>query len=139
MNAYLLPIAGGILIGIASVGLLATLGKVAGISGILWGGFSSADKNWRWLFLFGLIAGGALIHSLTGIPKPAMPEGPLWLAALAGLLVGIGTRTGSGCTSGHGVCGIGRLSVRSMTATATFMLAGLITVFVVRHIVGGFA
>lgn len=136
MDAFILPIVGGLLIGLASMGLLATLGRIAGISGIAWGAIASPDKTWRWLFLIGLVAGGALLHALTGVSHPPEPEGPLWLAALAGLIVGIGTRTGSGCTSGHGVCGIGRLSFRSAIATATFMFTGVLTVFIVRHLMG---
>lgn len=133
------PIIGGILIGIASMTLLATLGRIAGVSGIFWGLVAGPDRDWRGLFLVGLVAGGGLLHSLTGKPIPTTPEGPLWLAALAGLLVGVGTRMGSGCTSGHGVCGIGRLSIRSLAATTTFMVAGIMTVFVTRHLLGAFA
>lgn len=137
MDAYFSPIAGGILIGLASMGLLATLGRVAGISGIAWGALAGPDRNWRLLFLVGLIAGSALAHTGFDKPIPAAPDAPLALAVIAGLLVGFGTRMGSGCTSGHGVCGIGRLSVRSLVATLTFMTSGLVTVFVVRHVLGG--
>ncbi len=136
LDSLIDPIIGGVLIGIASMALLATLGRIAGISGIFWGLFAGPDRDWRGLFLVGLVAGGGLLHSLTGKPIPDAAEGPLWLAALAGLLVGVGTRMGSGCTSGHGVCGIGRLSVRSLAATATFMAAGVVTVFVTRHVIG---
>lgn len=131
------PIAGGVMIGIASVTLLATMGRIAGISGIIWGAVTASDRNWRFLFLTGLVAGGALVHTITGKPLPTPPDAPLWLAITAGLLVGIGTRMGSGCTSGHGICGIGRLSIRSMAATLAFMIAGVITVFFVRHLFGG--
>jgi uncharacterized membrane protein YedE/YeeE len=85
----------------------------------------------------GLVSGTALVHTVLDKPIPAAPNAPITLAIIAGLLVGFGTRMGSGCTSGHGVCGIGRLSVRSLVATLTFMLTGLITVFVVRHLLGG--
>lgn len=125
------------MIGLSSILLLASLGRIAGISGIVWGSFTQPDSGWRWLFLVGLIAGGVLVHSVTGLPKPSASEAPAWLAVVAGLLVGIGTRMGSGCTSGHGVCGIGRLSLRSLVATVTFMGAGIITVFVTRHLLGG--
>ncbi len=136
LDPFIEPIIGGILIGIASMALLATLGRIAGISGIFWGLIVGPDRDWRGLFLIGLIAGGGLLHSLTGKPLPDAPTGPLWLAALAGLLVGVGTRMGGGCTSGHGVCGIGRLSVRSIVATITFMTAGVVTVFITRHVLG---
>ena len=132
-----LPVAGGILIGLAAIGLLALLGRVAGVSGIAWGALAGPDREWRWMFVAGLILGASLLHSVTGLQLPAPPAGPLWLAGLAGLLVGMGTRTGSGCTSGHGVCGIGRLSERSVVATVTFMSAGIATVFVIRHLLGG--
>ena len=135
-ESNLIPLVGGVLIGVAAIGLFATLGRIAGISGIVWGAVAGPERHWRGLFLVGLVAGGALTHTFTGIPVPAAPEGPLWLAAIAGLLVGIGTRTGSGCTSGHGVCGVGRLSERSIVATMTFMAAGVATVYVVRHLVG---
>ncbi len=136
MEAFLLPIAGGVLIGVASMGLLATMGRIAGVSGILWGAIGGPDRSWRWLFIIGLVAGGALAHTITGKPIPVPSESPLWLAALAGLIVGVGTRMGSGCTSGHGVCGIGRLSVRSLVATMTFMTTGVVTVFVTRQLFG---
>ena len=139
MENYLTPIAGGILIGLASMTLLATLGRIAGVSGIVWGAIAGPDRDWRLLFLVGLVAGGALMHTITGLPVPAAPSAPPSIAILAGLLVGMGTRMGSGCTSGHGVCGIGRLSLRSTVATGSFMLAGVITVFVVRHLLGGFS
>jgi len=137
MEAYIFPVAGGLMIGLASIGLLAALGRIAGISGIAWGVISGPDRDWRLLFIIGLVAGGALAHTLTGRPIPDAPDAPLWLAVVSGLLVGIGTRTGSGCTSGHGVCGIGRLSLRSVAATCTFMAAGVVAVFIVRHIIGG--
>lgn len=137
METYFPPVIGGILIGTAAMMLLATLGRVAGVSGIAWGAIAGSDRNWRLLFLIGLIAGTALIHTLTGKPVPSAPDAPIWLAAVAGLIVGVGTRMGSGCTSGHGVCGVGRLSLRSMVATLVFMLTGFITVFTVRHVLGG--
>lgn len=136
MATYWSPLLGGILIGLAAMGLLATLGRIAGVSGILWGAIAGPDSNWRLLFLIGLVAGGALIHTITGKPVPGPSDSPLWLAALGGVVVGLGTRMGSGCTSGHGVCGIGRLSMRSVVATLTFMATGIVTVFVVRHLIG---
>lgn len=135
MDNFLSPAIGGALIGIAAILLLATLGRIAGISGIVWGAIAGPQRGWRWLFLLGLMAGGALAHFATGLPIPETPATHPGLAVLGGLLVGIGTRMGSGCTSGHGVCGIGRLSPRSIVATVTFMASGVVTVYVMRHIV----
>ena len=136
MELPLTAILGGLMIGTASIALLATIGRVAGISGIAWGALAGPDRDWRILFIIGLVLGGALVHTALGRPIPTAPDGPLWLAIAAGLLVGFGTRMGSGCTSGHGVCGIGRRSLRSVTATVTFMSAGVVTVYVVRHVLG---
>jgi uncharacterized protein len=126
---------GGTLIGLAAVLLMALNGRLAGISSIA-GGLTpnrQHDRAWRWLFLAGLIAGAGL-HQALRPAEFALREGfpPLLLIA-AGLFVGIGTRMGSGCTSGHGVCGISRLSVRSLVATMIFMLTAAITVAIVRH------
>jgi hypothetical protein len=128
---------GGILIGLASAWLLAANGRVAGISGILHGLVARlpGDAQWRAWFIAGLLAAGALWHVLGLAPAPREGFGLGWAIA-AGLLVGFGTRMGSGCTSGHGVCGLGRLSVRSLVAVVTFMLTGAIAVYVVRHVLG---
>jgi uncharacterized membrane protein YedE/YeeE len=135
----LLAVLGGILIGVASVLLMALNGRIAGISGILGGLLSpgTGDKAWRIAFLAGLI-GAPLIFAASGLP-PTMPGMPAsWLVIVAaGLLVGFGTRFAGGCTSGHGVCGIARLSLRSVVATAIFMAAAVVTVAVVRHGIGG--
>ena len=126
MNTYLLATLGGALIGLAASWLLLAQGRVAGVSGIVGGllGPWDEDASWRWTFLGGLLAGGALLVALS--PELiAAPEGRTPMAlALAGLLVGYGTRLGSGCTSGHGVCGLTRLSPRSLVATLTFMATG---------------
>jgi uncharacterized membrane protein YedE/YeeE len=137
MTEYLPAVYGGLMIGIAAVALLYLLGRIAGISGILWGAVSGEPDNaWRWLFLVGLVGGALLYHSATGTPYPAA-SGLGWPFVIAGgLLVGFGTRLGSGCTSGHGVCGIGRLSTRSIIATVTFMTTGILTVYLLRHVVG---
>ena len=137
MNAYLLPLTGGILLGLSAIWLLLTLGRVAGISGIAWGSIAGPDRGWRWLFLVGLLLGGLLTHTVIGQPLPDESIAPTWLIAISGLLVGIGTRMGSGCTSGHGVCGLGRRSPRSVTATLTFMTLGMVTVFVMQNLLGG--
>ncbi|EED36844.1 YeeE/YedE family protein [Luminiphilus syltensis NOR5-1B] len=136
MTAYILPTIGGLFIGLAAMSLLASLGRVAGVSGIVWGAITGPDRQWRVYFVGGLIVGAWLLHTLSGMAIPAPPEAPLWLIVVAGLFVGIGTRIGSGCTSGHGVCGIGRRSARSLIATLTFISAGIITVFILRHVLG---
>ena len=130
---------GGALIGVASVLLMMLTGRIAGISGILGGLLAPGanDKTWRIAFVAGLIA-APLIFAAMGrsLAVPDMPASWLVVAA-AGLLVGFGTRLGSGCTSGHGVCGIARLSPRSIVATAIFMVAAVATVSIVRHVLGG--
>lgn len=132
MSIPVIPLAGGLLIGVSSILLLLTLGRVAGVSGIVWGALSDPDRSWRLQFVSGLVAGAFAIHALTGRPIPAPSDAPLFMAVIAGILVGIGTRVGSGCTSGHGVCGIGRRSVRSIVATCTFMATGVVTVALLR-------
>ena len=132
-------LAGGALIGLAASLLLATHGKVAGISGILGGLLQrkTQDRAYRISFVAGLLGAGvalALWMPRTVTPPIGVPT--RWVL-LAGLLVGYGTRLGSGCTSGHGICGLSRLSPRSLVATLTFMTTGAITVFVVRHWIGG--
>jgi uncharacterized protein len=126
---WALPLVGGILIGLASWLLLASLGKVAGISGIASSALSADTRNsaWRWAFLVGLITGGALFAAWLSPPQIAQRPWPLLV--VAGLLVGAGTVIGSGCTSGHGVCGLGRRSLRSLVATGVFMAVAMITVF----------
>lgn len=138
MTQYLPALAGGILIGISATLLLWLNGRIAGISGILNGATESVagDRRWRWLFLLGLLAGaGGYIHWARVGYYAADAHAP-WLMIASGLLVGAGTRLGSGCTSGHGVCGLGRLSLRSLVATMTFMATAAATVYVVRHVVG---
>ena len=131
-------LAGGAMIGGAAALLWLTLGRIAGISGIL-GGLAHApraDRGWRLAFLAGLIGAPLAYATAAGRPASDIAAGPVLLIA-AGLLVGIGTRLGSGCTSGHGVCGLARLSPRSIVATAIFMATAAATVFVTRHVVGG--
>jgi hypothetical protein len=126
---------GGALIGLASVWLLAANGRIAGVSGILHGIFSPPGAEWRAWFISGLLLAG-LAWQAAGAPVPLRVGYPLGWVAAAGLLVGFGTRMGGGCTSGHGVCGLGRLSARSLVAVITFMAAGMVSVFVVRHLLG---
>ena len=134
LESFSQPLLGGLLIGAAAVSLLLLLGRIAGISGITWAAISGqADNSWRWTFLLGLGLGAAIFHWLSGAPAPAPSDAAWPLTVIAGLLVGFGTTLGSGCTSGHGVCGIGRLSLRSLVATVTFMLCGIITVYLLRH------
>jgi uncharacterized membrane protein YedE/YeeE len=135
-STWLLALAGGVLIGLSATLLLWLNGRVAGVSGILNGVLfpHSRDVAWRAAFLAGLIiAAGAYMALVPGAPQPRVDFPRAGLIA-AGLLVGFGTRMGNGCTSGHGVCGIGRLSVRSITAVATFMATAIVTTFVVRHL-----
>ena len=130
-------LAGGVLIGIAAAMFVLLNGRIAGISGILGGLLQPAkgDVAWRLAFVLGLLAAPAAYLLAGPLPKAQIDAG--WGAlVVAGLLVGVGTRYGSGCTSGHGVCGLSRLSPRSLAATAAFMGAGFLTVFVVRHLLG---
>lgn len=135
---------GGLLIGLSATLLLLFNGRIAGISGMVNGALSSAiagrgGEAWRWLFLFGMVAGGYLYEyglapSLPGVGPTPPPEATAGVMLLGGGLVGIGTRLGNGCTSGHGVCGLGRLSLRSLVAVVTFMATAIATVFVTRHL-----
>jgi uncharacterized membrane protein YedE/YeeE len=135
---YTIPLLGGFLIGGSAVMMLLFLGRIAGISGILWAAVTGqADNSWRWLFILGLFAGPLLYHQLLQAPYPAGNVAPWWQAIVGGLLVGVGVKMGSGCTSGHGVCGLGRLSPRSLIATIVFMSAGIVTVYFSRHLLGG--
>jgi uncharacterized protein len=135
---------GGILIGLSAVMLMALFGRIAGISGIAKGVLgavvpmegSPQDRAWRVAFVLGLVA-APVVAALAGAPVEQTVSDNLSGMALAGLLVGVGTAIGSGCTSGHGVCGLARLSRRSAVAVAVFMAAAIATVFVLRHIPGG--
>lgn len=127
---------GGLMIGLSAAILLALNGRIAGISGILAGGLQATreDGAWRWLFLLGMVLGALLHDTLLGTTFTMRAGFPASVLVIAGFLVGFGTRLGSGCTSGHGVCGIGRLSPRSITATGVFLVTAMITVYVTRHI-----
>ena len=128
---------GGLIIGIAAAMLALLNGRVAGISGIVGGLLrpSFPDDTWRAAFIAGLIAAPLLYATFASLP-PIIVESGYPMLVIAGLLVGVGTRYGAGCTSGHGVCGLSRLSLRSILATVVFMLAGFATVYVVRHVIG---
>ncbi|RIK92572.1 MAG: YeeE/YedE family protein [Proteobacteria bacterium] len=129
---------GGVLIGLAAVLLLYLNGRVAGVSGIMAGvmRMGGAERWWRFAFVAGLVLGGGLYLALGGNPVITIEAASAYIIP-AGLLVGFGTRLGNGCTSGHGVCGVARLSARSLIATAAFMATAIITVFIVRHMIGG--
>lgn len=135
----LMSLAGGALIGLAAVALMGLLGRIAGINGILSGLIAlpnASDWAWRVAFVLGLLGSPLIVLMIAGtLPELSMPVSPV-MVGIGGVLVGIGTSLGSGCTSGHGVCGIARLSKRSIAATLTFMATALITVFVIRHVIG---
>lgn len=129
---------GGILIGLGSAVLLYANGRIAGISGILGGVLQKWDGNslWRWAFLLGIPVGVLLTALLRGGMPVVQLQASTPVLVVAGLLVGFGTRLGSGCTSGHGVCGLARLSPRSLVATGTFMVTAAVTVYIARHVLG---
>jgi uncharacterized membrane protein YedE/YeeE len=128
-------LAGGALLGLAAVMFAHLAGRIAGISGIAGGLLSPArgDIGWRVAFLSGLVL-APVLYALVMAPPTVRIETPMPLLVAGGLLVGWGSRCGSGCTSGHGVCGLARLSPRSLVATLTFMAAGFATVFLTRHV-----
>ncbi len=130
---------GGLLIGLSASLSLLVFGRIAGISGIFHGALIRKvdGRVFRAGFLVGLGFGGSVMLWLRPAWFEVPAAQPLWLMGLAGLLVGLGTRLGNGCTSGHGVCGIARLSARSLVATATFMATAAMTVFLMRHTLGG--
>jgi uncharacterized protein len=129
---------GGLLIGLSASAMLLFNGKVAGISGIFAGVLRpvKADTLWRACFIGGLVVGGLILRGLFSNAFDFGTLRSLGALTVAGLLVGFGTRLGNGCTSGHGVCGVGRLSIRSIAATATFMATGAAVVYVVNHLLG---
>jgi len=130
---------GGVLIGLSASAMLLLDGKIAGISGILAGVLKpvTGDTLWRVCFLAGLLAGGMLLRELLPTAFDFSIVRPFPMLALAGLLVGFGSCLGSGCTSGHGVCGVSRLSPRSLVATATFIFTGALVVYVLNHLMRG--
>lgn len=139
MHPFLLSLLGGILIGLSASLLLLFNGRVAGISGIAGGLLSpsNGDVGWRVAFLGGLMLGGVLLVAFLPRAMGAPVISGVGLPVLAGLLVGVGTRLGGGCTSGHGVCGVARGAKRSLVATCVFVFAAMVTVFVTRHLMGG--
>lgn len=130
--------AGGLLIGIAAAILILFNGRIAGVSGILGQALNGGivrDNLWRIAFVMGIIAAPALWQIWVGEIEINIETKALWLI-IAGLFVGVGTSYGSGCTSGHGICGLSRFSMRSVIATLSFMLTGMATVFIMRHVLG---
>jgi hypothetical protein len=128
-------LAGGVLIGLAAAIFVLFNGRIAGISGVLGGLLRPREggTGWRGAFIVGLVLAPLFHAGFAKLPRPQIDAG--WAAlVLAGLLVGVGTRYGAGCTSGHGVCGVSRLSPRSLLATALFMAAGFVTVYLIRHV-----
>ncbi len=135
-NTYFFSFTGGILIGLAALLLFLMNGKIAGISGIAGGLLKprQGDRGWRVLFILGMVLGGLLTPLLLGRELNIEINSTFAMLLIGGFLVGLGTRIGSGCTSGHGVCGIARLSLRSIVATLLFMLSAMLTVFIIRHL-----
>lgn len=133
---------GGVFIGLSATLLWWLNGRIAGISGILAQALSpsASERLWRWLFLLGMVAGAGVYVWITDTAAAQTRSGfPVWLLVAAGLLTGFGTSMANGCTSGHGVCGLGRLSLRSLVATLTFLAVAIVTTGVVRHLLQGLA
>ncbi len=132
---------GGVMIACSVIMMMGLLGKVTGISGIVWQTVKinrdDPSPLWRPAFLIGLIMGPALLHFSLNWELPTAKDDNIWLIILSGVLVGFGTKLGSGCTSGHGICGIGRFSLRSVVATVVFMVAGIVTVAIVNTVSRG--
>ncbi|MGR5176294.1 YeeE/YedE family protein [Vibrio parahaemolyticus] len=126
---------GGMMLGVSATLLLLFNGKIAGISGIVSKIYKGrkGDTSWRLIFVLGMILGGVVSAKLLGI-QPAEMIVPMPLVLVAGLLVGLGTKLANGCTSGHGICGMGRLSVRSIAATMTFMAVAMVTTYIMLHV-----
>jgi len=136
LSPFIPALLGGAFIGLAATFLLWLNGRLAGISGILWRAFFAkpGDVMWRVLFLIGVVGGAALYYLMYDDAPVARETFPAGLLIVGGFLVGYGTSLGNGCTSGHGVCGLGRLSLRSLVATVIFLLTAIATTFVVRHL-----
>ncbi|MFC3120761.1 YeeE/YedE family protein [Agaribacter flavus] len=132
---FIEPLIGGIILGLSSLLLFVASGRIAGISGIVGSLLSQMSGNgWRWMFVIGLILGPLLVAP-AGYLLPQV-DASWWMMIVGGLLVGFGSTIGSGCTSGHGICGIGRLSKRSISSVVVFMVVAALNVFFIRHILG---
>jgi len=137
MTEYIMPLLGGALIGLAASLMLFLNGRVTGISGIIYGATIAPEKgeiSWRWCFISGMLLGGFILKVISPQAFAGILPTANWTLVVAGILVGFGTVLGSGCTSGHGVCGISRLSPRSLVATLTFMAAGIFAVVLFRNL-----
>lgn len=139
-QAWAMALLGGGMIGASAVLLMAAQGRIAGISGILAGALDlrgpADERRWRLAFLAGLVLAPEILHATGHLARPTVTA-DMTLLVVGGLLVGFGTRLGGGCTSGHGICGLARLSPRSMVAVPVFMVAAAATVFGMRHLFGG--
>ncbi len=130
---------GGLMIGLSATFMMLFLGRITGISGIF-GGLvvpRRGEVAWRVVFVAGLLSGGVILRFFYPQAFPASLDQSLWLVAAAGLLVGFGTRMGSGCTSGHGICGLARFSQRSLVSVLTFIFTGAVAVYVMQYMIGG--
>lgn len=135
LNALL----GGLIIGLAATMLFSLAGRIAGISGIVTAAIKPGiERGWRWLFLLGLLLGGFAYHAISGAAAPELARDNYWLAIAGGLIVGMGVRRGSGCTSGHSVCGIAQFSKRSIVSTIIFMAVGIATATTLNILLGTF-
>ena len=133
---WVIALTGGILIGLSATILLAFNGRIAGISGIINGAIRfNHPESWRWFFILGMLAGGLLYRKILFPESIIASDFEPWTMVIGGLLVGFGTRMGNGCTSGHGVCGLGRLSFRSLVAVMTFMVTAIVTVWITHHLI----
>ncbi|HEX3486084.1 MAG TPA: YeeE/YedE family protein [Micropepsaceae bacterium] len=139
MHPYIAAALGGVLIGVSAVMLMTLSGRIAGISGIVGGLLPPkpvADRTWRIAFILGLVAAPVILGLVSGDDQIGAPTVGTPTLTIAGLLVGAGTAYGGGCTSGHGICGISRLSLRSVAAVGIFMATAIVTLFLVRHVGG---
>lgn len=139
MDALVLALVGGAIIGLSAAMLLAFNGRIAGISGIVGGFFEQVgeERSWRGMFIAGLLLGGVALYLIAPDLFGAPLERSTAAVIVAGLLVGYGTRLSSGCTSGHGICGVSRFSIRSIVAVLTFVATGVVTVYVIQNVFGG--
>jgi len=135
MHDYLIALIGGAIIGLSASLMMLFYGRIAGISGLIWNVVQNSRSNFSssGLFLSGMVLGTLCVAYITGI-EPIPIDSNIFIIVLAGLLVGYGTKLGSGCTSGHGICGISRFSTRSIVATCIFMASGIVTVYFMRHL-----
>jgi len=139
MHPYITALLGGIIIGLAATFLMLFNGRILGISGIVKGALTpiKGDSQWRWSFILGIVTMGAIYFSIQPQAFDVQIIRSPYALGVGGLLVGLGTAFGSGCTSGHGICGISRLSIRSIVATITFIFTGAVSVYIIQHLMGG--